>query len=118
MNLSFFLAGLCGGLLRGGMGLFKYTTSYKDVKIRPYYFGGMVILTGVIGWVSAWVARDMLRIFLELETVPLSFAIIAGYAGGDFIENVFKIAMKEPNLFEVGREIKEVSEDVGDSLSE
>ena len=117
MDISFLLAGLFGGLLRGGMGLFKYTTSYKDVKIRPYYFAGMVVLTGVIGWVSAWVARDVLRIFLELETIPVSFAIIAGYAGGDFIENVFKIAMKEPNLFEVGRQIKEVSEDVEDDLS-
>ncbi len=78
----------------------------------------MVILKGVIGWVSAWVARDVLRIFLELDTILLSFAIIAGYAGGDFIENVFKIAMKEPNLFEVGREIKEVSEEVEDNLSE
>ena len=78
----------------------------------------MVVLTGVIGWVSAWVARDVLRIFLELETIPVSFAIIAGYAGGDFIENVFKIAMKEPNLFEVGRQIKEVSENVEADLSE
>ncbi len=110
MNISFFSAGLIGGLLRGGMGLFKYMTSYKDVKIRPYYFAGMVFLTGVIGWVSAWVARDALRIFLELDTVPVSFALIAGYAGGDLIENVFKIALKEPNLFEVGEKIKEINE--------
>jgi hypothetical protein len=118
MNLSFFGAGLIGGLLRGGMGLFKYTTSYKDVKIRPYYFGGMVILTGVIGWVSAWVARDALRIFLDLETVPVSFALIAGYAGGDFIENIFKIALKEPNLFEVGEKIKEINEIVKEESPE
>ena len=110
MNTSFFIAGLFGGLLRGGMGLFKYMTSYKDVKIRPYYFAGMVVLTGVIGWVSAWVAGDALRIFLELETVPVSFAVVAGYAGGDLIENIFKIAIQEPQLFELGKKLKEAKE--------
>lgn len=110
MDISFFVAGLFGGLLRGGMGLFKYMTSYKDVEIRPYYFAGMVILTGVIGWVSAWVAGDALRIFLELETVPLSFAVVAGYAGGDLIENIFKIAVQEPQLFHLGEKLKEAKE--------
>ncbi len=110
--MDFLLAGFFGGLLRGGMGLFKYTTSYKDVEIRPYYFLGMVIFTGIIGWVSAWVVRDALDIFLEVKVIPLSFALVAGYAGGDFIENLFKIAMKEPQLFEVGRKIKKIGEDI------
>ena len=112
MDITFFIAGLFGGLLRGAVGLFKYITSYKDVEIRPYYFGGMVLVTGVVGWASAWVARDILQIFLELETVPLSFALIAGYAGGDFIDNLVKIVMREPQLFEVGKKIKEVADSV------
>jgi len=110
MDLSFFVAGLFGGLLRGGMGLFKYITSYKDVEIRPYYFAGMVILTGIVGWVSAWIAGDALRIFLELEAVPISFAVVAGYAGGDLIENIFKIAMREPHLFELGKRVKQMED--------
>ena len=110
MDLSFFVAGLFGGLLRGVIGLFKYMTSYKDVEIRPYYFGGMILATGLVGWASAWVARDVLQVFLELETVPLSFALVAGYAGGDFIDNIVKIAMREPQLFEVGKKIKEIGE--------
>ena len=114
MNVSFFIAGLFGGLLRGGMGLFKYITSYKDVEIRPYYFLGMVALTGMVGWVSAWIAGDVFRIFFELETIPLSFAVVAGYAGGDLIENVFKIAVSEPQLFEIGKKIKEISTDLED----
>lgn len=107
--MQFLIAGFIGGLLRGGMGLFKYTTSYKDIEIRPLYFGGMVLLTGVIGWISSWIVKDAVDIFLDISEVPLSFAIVAGYAGGDFIENVFKIAMKEPQLFELGRRIKEIS---------
>ncbi len=113
---GFFIAGLFGGLLRGGMGLFKYTTSYKDIEIRPYYFAGMVILTGIIGWVSAWILRDALEIFLEISRIPLSFGLVAGYAGGDFIENVFKIAMREPQLFEIGRRIKEVGDEVQEDM--
>ena len=99
-------------MLRGLVGLFKYITSYKDVEIRPYYFGGMVLVTGVVGWAAAWVARDILQIFLELETVPLSFALVAGYAGGDLIDNLVKIAMREPQLFEIGKKIKEVTDSV------
>ncbi len=107
--MEFLIAGFIGGLLRGGMGLFKYTTSYKDIEIRPLYFGGMVLLTGIIGWVSSWIVKDALDIFLEVKEVPLSFAIVSGYAGGDFIENVFKIAMKEPQLFELGKKIKQIA---------
>ena len=115
--MNFFIAGLLGGLLRGGMGLFKYITSYKDVEIRLSYFTGMIILTGIIGWVSAWIARDALAIFLEIESPPLSFALVAGYAGGDFIENLFKIATKQPQLFEIGEKIKKVSETVEEDVN-
>ena len=106
--MSFLIAGFLGGILRGGVGLVKYMTSYKDVEIRPYYFTGAVILSGIVGYVSAWIAQDVAHIFLELETVPISFALIAGYAGGDLIENIFKIGMREPNLFEIGKKIASI----------
>ncbi len=106
--MPFLIAGFFGGILRGGVGVVKYMTSYKDVKIRPYYFAGSVLLTGVVGYVASWIAQDVAHIFLELDTIPLSFALIAGYAGGDFIENIFKIGMKEPHLFEIGKKIKSI----------
>ncbi len=106
--MPFLIAGFFGGLLRGGIGLTKYMTSYKNVKIRPYYFAGMVILTGAVGYVSAWVARDAARIFLELDNIPFSFALVAGYAGGDLLENLFKIVVKEPNLYKVGKKFKDI----------
>ena len=108
--MSFLIAGFLGGILRGGVGLVKYMTSYKDVEIRPYYFAGAVLISGVVGYASAWIAQDAARIFLELETVPVSFALIAGYAGGDLIENIFKIGMKQPNLFEIGKRITTLKE--------
>ncbi len=106
--MPFLFAGFFGGLLRGGVGLVKYMTSYKDVKIRPYYFAGSVLLTGIVGYVSALIAQDAASIFLEIDVLPVSFAIVAGYAGGDFIENLFKIGMKDPNFFELGRKIKNI----------
>ncbi len=109
--MSFLIAGFIGGLLRGGVGLAKYMTSYKDVEIRPYYFIGAVALSGVVGYVSAWVAQDVAGIFLELDALPVSFALIAGYAGGDLIENLFKIGMKQPDLFELGKKIKDITRD-------
>jgi hypothetical protein len=108
--MSFIVGGFIGGLLRGGVGIFKYMTSYKDVEVRPYYFVSSVALSGVVGCVTAWALSDIATIFLEVGGgVPVSFAIIAGYAGGDLIENIFKIAVKEPNLFEIGKKIKNIT---------
>ncbi len=110
--MSFLVAGFIGGLLRGGVGLVKYITSYKDVEIRPYYFSGTVLLAGIVGYASAWIAQDVSQIFLEIDVLPISFALIAGYAGGDFIENVFKIGMKDPDLFKIGEKIKKIGGNV------
>ncbi len=104
--MSFLIAGFVGGILRGGVGLVKYITSYKDVEIRPFYFLGSVLLSGIVGYVAAWVAKDVAHLFLEIDTAPLSFALIAGYAGGDLIENLFKIGTRNPTLFEIGKKIK------------
>ncbi|MFB6226234.1 MAG: hypothetical protein ABEJ02_02690 [Candidatus Paceibacteria bacterium] len=109
--MAFFTMGLFGGLLRGGVGLFKYLVSYKDVEIRPYYFSGMVILSGIVGYVSAWVAQDAAQIFLDISELPLSLAVVAGYAGGDFIENMYKIIVKKPQLFEIKDQIEDIQED-------
>ncbi len=109
--MSFLLAGMFGGILRGGVGLTKYMTSYKDVEIRPYYFLGSVAVSAIIGYVSVWVARDIALVFLETETFPLSFAVVIGYAGGDFLENIFKIATKNPDLFQLKKTVKKIMPD-------
>ncbi len=98
----FFIAGFLGGVIRGVVGLIKYMQSYKEVPIKPWYFGGMVCISGLIGFISAWITYDLGIAFLGLETLPLSLAVIIGYAGGDFIENIFKIIIKKPNIFQIG----------------
>jgi len=46
-----------------------------------------------------WVVKELGITFLEIEILSPAIALIVGYAGGDFLENIFKILMKEPNLF-------------------
>lgn len=108
--MTFLVAGFIGGLLRGAVGLVKYYTSYKTVEVKPLYFAGMVLLSGVVGYISAWVAKDIANIFLDVPMLPVSFALLAGYAGGDFIENMVKIAFKETQLYKIGSKLKEVTE--------
>ena len=97
--MTFFFAGLLGGILRGAVGISKYLRSYKDVKIRPIYFGLSVLISGIAGLLSAWIVKDLGMTFLQLDYVPATVAIIVGYAGGDFLENTFKIIMKKPEFF-------------------
>lgn len=98
--MSFFFFGFLGGVIRGTVGVIKYLQSYKDVEIRPRYFGGAVFVSGLIGLTSAWATHDLGISFLGLEKLPLSVALIIGYAGGDFLENIFKILVKEPDIFQ------------------
>ncbi len=96
---SFLIAGLFGGILRGLVGIIKYSTSYKDIEIRPWYFAGMVAISGVIGITTAWVIHDLGADFLGLEKVTPAIALIAGYAGGDLLENIYKILTGKKTLF-------------------
>lgn len=101
--MSFFFFGFLGGGIRGVVGLVKYIQSYKDVEIRPAYFAGTVFTSGLIGLAAAWITHDLGISFLGLEELPLSLALIIGYAGGDFIENIFKIIIKDDTVFQIGK---------------
>lgn len=86
--LFIFLAGFLGGIIRGIIGVSKYinATPSKRRKVRKDWVilsllssGGMGLIVGV------FIADD------------IKFALVAGYAGTDFIESVFKIKMKTRN---------------------
>jgi hypothetical protein len=97
---TFFIAGFIGGLVRGILGVTKYTLSYKDVKMQWGYFSSTALLSGLIGMVAAWVFQDMGASFEGIEELSPAIALIVGYAGGDFLENVFKTLTKNPVLFD------------------
>jgi len=70
-----------GGILRGLVGFIKYQFSYKEVKFRPYYFLGMMFVSGIIGAVAALAIKEIGFTLLGSFTPALAFII--GYAGGD-----------------------------------
>ncbi len=57
--------------------------------------------SGLVGLLAAWATYDLDINLLGLNTLPPSIAFIIGYAGGDFIENFFKIVTKKNILGEI-----------------
>lgn len=89
--ISLFAAGCAGGVVRGLTGLLKHQLSYKTVAFDPTYFLVTVALSGLVGLGAALALRG---IFGDTD-VAFAFAMAVGYAGGDFLEGVYKILFKK-----------------------
>lgn len=100
--LMIFIAGFIGGLVRGLVGFIKHQFSYKNVEFKLPYFAGMMFLSGIIGVISAIAIKETGLTLLGGFTPGLAFVI--GYAGGDFIENIYKIIIKKSNMIPAKRE--------------
>lgn len=90
------LAGFCGGVIRGLVGFIKHQFSYKNVPFKPTYFLGMSFVSGVIGLLCVMAVKEIGFTLEGVFTPALSFII--GYAGGDFIENLYKIITKKSSF--------------------
>jgi len=53
--------------------------------------------SGIIGLVSVWAIKGVGFTFAEAFSPALAFII--GYAGGDFIENIYKIIIKKATIY-------------------
>ncbi len=95
------LAGLLGGIIRGLVGYLKYRSSYKNTSFLFNYFLLSVGISGVVGLLAAWVTNDLGLTFLGLASITPAIAVIVGYAGGDFIENLFKILTGKTSLYQL-----------------
>lgn len=93
MAFLILVAAFGGGVIRGLVGFIKHQYSYKNVGFDLPYFLAMMFISGVIGMLCAAGFR-----------VGATFAFIIGYAGGDFIENVYKIIAKKPSLYLLSKE--------------
>ena len=54
-------------------------------------------LAGFIGGIAGVIANGV----LADSSANVYYAVLAGYAGGDFFENAFKIISKKPMLFKL-----------------
>lgn len=97
--LSILIAGFGGGMVRGLVGFIKYQYSYKNIGFNLPYFFIMMFISGVVGLIVTAAIRDMAE---YVPTVPFSpgLAMVAGYAGGDFIENLYKIIFRKTSIYE------------------
>ena len=101
MYFSILIAAFGGGVIRGLVGFIKHQYSYKNVGFRLPYFVGMMFLSGIIGLLSAIVTKELGITFLGMDYITPAIAFVVGYAGGDFIENLYKIILKKPSVYPV-----------------
>ena len=88
-----------GGVLRGLVGFIKHQFAYKNVGFNLKYFLGMMFLSGVVGVITASAVKE-----IGIESGNMFFspalALVVGYAGGDFLENLYKIIAKKLTFYE------------------
>ena len=85
-TVGVFIAGFLGGLIRGLVGISKEMRAdpTKKRKIRKDYIFLTLMSSGGLGLLAG--------VFISND---IKFALLAGYAGTDFIENVFKAKMRK-----------------------
>jgi hypothetical protein len=96
MYIQILIAGFGGGIIRGLVGFIKHQFSYKNVGFNLPYFFVMVFLSGIVGVLTATAINELGLNFLGINYVSPALALIIGYAGGDFLENIYKIIIKKP----------------------
>lgn len=91
------IMGALGGTARGMVGFVKYYTSYKSVKFSWHYIGLTAGISALVGLGTVWAIHGS---GFEFEGFVLNpaLAFILGYAGGDIIENLYKILVQKPIL--------------------
>lgn len=97
--LSIFIAGFGGGVIRGLVGFIKHQYSYKKAGFNLSYFLTMMFLSGVIGLLTAVTVKELGLNILGLENITPALSFIIGYAGGDFLENLYKIIAKKTSVW-------------------
>lgn len=93
--ISILIAGFGGGAVRGLVGFIKHQFSYKNVGFDFYYFFTTAFISGVIGVLSAMSVKEAGINFLNVDYFSPALAFIIGYAGGDFLDNFYKIIIKK-----------------------
>ena len=80
--LIYVLAGFLGGIIRGLVGFVKNKTIEKADHFKPQYFLVTILISGIVGAAAGILANT------EWQA-----SFLAGYAGTDFIESLYKIKL-------------------------
>ena len=93
------IAGFGGGIVRGLVGFIKHQYSYKNVGFNLSYFLTMMFLSGIVGLITAAAIQELGLNILGLNYLTPALALVIGYAGGDFLENIYKIISKKSSIY-------------------
>ena len=93
--LPVLIGGFIGGATRGLIGYLKHQYSYKNVGFDWKYFSVMMILSGAIGLLASVAIKYSFISFEGVEYISPAIAFIIGYAGGDFLDGIYKILLKK-----------------------
>ena len=94
--ISIILAGFSGGAVRSIAGYYK-ATSFENPKFDIKNFVLMILLSGFIGLIAAVVTKELDLSILGLSgTFTPAVAFLVGYAGGDLLDNLYKIFLRKP----------------------
>lgn len=88
------IAGFTGGVVRGLVGFIKHHYSYKNVKFDLKYFSLTVFISGAIGFLTTISIHEVAWNF-NFDSFSPALALISGYAGGDILENLYKVLFKK-----------------------
>ncbi|MBU3942943.1 hypothetical protein KKA24_03095 [Patescibacteria group bacterium] len=92
--IAILIGGFGGGAIRGLTGFVKHQYSYKNVGFNVKYFLGMTFISGIVGLLIAMGVKETASESLNVPLTP-AVAFIVAYAGGDFLENIYKIFLKK-----------------------
>ena len=95
--IAILITGFGGGAVRGLVGFIKHQFSYKNVKFDLKYFLGMTFISGIVGLLVAIAIKEMGTTFAG-NTLSPALAFVVAYAGGDFLENIYKILAKKSSF--------------------
>jgi uncharacterized membrane protein YeaQ/YmgE (transglycosylase-associated protein family) len=78
--LTYLIAGFAGGIIRGLVGFVKNKVIEKADHFKLQYFIVTILISGIVGAAAG-----------ALADTEWQVSFLAGYAGTDFIENLYKI---------------------------
>jgi hypothetical protein len=94
--IAIILAGFGGGAVRSIVGYYK-SSSFENPKFDIKNFVVMILLSGFIGLIAAVVTKELDLGLLGLPGgLTPAVAFLVGYAGGDLLDNLYKIFLRKP----------------------
>ncbi|HOS87998.1 MAG TPA: hypothetical protein PL093_00605 [Candidatus Pacearchaeota archaeon] len=94
--ISILIAGFGGGAVRGLVGFLKKESSYsyKNPSFNIPYFFLMAFISAVVGLLTAIAVKESAITIEGISFISPAIAFIIGYAGGDFLEGLYKVILK------------------------